>query len=108
MPISAERIRADIDAIARCGDGAPGAGADRPTFSPAWRAARDYVIEQAKRAGCKIRVDAAGNVHARQATIPWERAVWLSGSHIDSVPVGGDFDGVVGVVIPLEILRQGA
>jgi allantoate deiminase len=104
MPISEDRIRADIEAIARF-TATPGAGADRPTFAPQWAAARDYVIAQAASAGCKTRVDAAGNVHARHASIPWEAPVWLSGSHLDSVPHGGDFDGVAGVVIPLEILR---
>ena len=104
MPIRTERIRADIDAIGRFTE-SPG-GADRPTFSRAWREARDYVIEQATRAGCKVRVDPAGNVHARSESIPWDAPVWLSGSHIDSVPRGGNFDGVAGVVAPLEVLRS--
>ena len=103
MPISAERIRADIDAIARFTE-SPG-GADRPTFSNAWRQARDYVIEQAKRVGCKVRIDAAGNMHARPESVDWSTPVWLSGSHIDSVPRGGDYDGVVGIVTSLEMLR---
>ena len=104
MAISSERIRADIDAIARFTE-TPGAGTDRPTFSPAWRAARDHVARQATEAGCKVRIDAAGNLHARHRDIPWEQPVWLSGSHLDSVPNGGNYDGVAGVVIPLEILR---
>src|SRR5687768_9092672 len=107
MPIDAERIRADIEAIARF-TATPGAGADRPTFSPQWGQARDYVVAQAKSAGCKVRVDAAGNVHARHESIAWETPVWMSGSHLDSVPHGGDFDGVAGCVIPLEILRAAA
>ena len=105
MNISEKRIRADIDAIARF-TATPGAEADRPTFSPAWRQAVDYVIAQAQAAGCKARIDADGNVHLRHASIPWEQPVWLSGSHLDSVPHGGDYDGVAGVVIPLEILRS--
>ena len=105
MAISTERIDADIDAIARF-TATPGAGADRATFSPEWRAATDYVVAQAKAAGCQARTDAAGNVHLRHASIPWEQPVWLSGSHLDSVPHGGDYDGVAGVVIPLEILRS--
>ena len=103
MPASVDRIRSDIEAIARFTE-TPG-GADRPTFSPAWREARDYVIDQARRAGCKVRVDAAGNTHARPDSIAWETPVWLSGSHIDSVPRGGNYDGVAGVVAPLEVLR---
>jgi len=107
MLIDAARIRSDLEAIARF-TATPGAGADRPTFSPQWRAARNYVIAQATAAGCKTRIDAAGNVHARHESLSWESPAWLSGSHLDSVPHGGDFDGVAGVVIPLEILRSAA
>jgi hydantoinase/carbamoylase family amidase len=104
MPINIDRIRADIDAIAAC-TATPGAGADRPTFSPQWAAARNYVIEQATLLGCQLRTDAAGNLHARPKGIDWTTPAWLCGSHIDSVPCGGNFDGVVGVVTPLEVLR---
>jgi hydantoinase/carbamoylase family amidase len=104
MPIRAERIAADIEAIGRC-TLAPGAGADRPTFSPAWRQARDLFIAEAERAGCHCRIDAVGNVHVRPRAVDWSRRVWLSGSHLDSVPHGGDFDGVAGVVAALEVLR---
>jgi hydantoinase/carbamoylase family amidase len=104
MPIHEERLAADIAAIAGCTQ-SPGAGADRPTFSPAWRAARDHCLAAAERAGCRWRIDAAGNVHIRPAAVGWSRRVWISGSHLDSVPQGGDFDGVVGVVAALEVLR---
>ena len=63
------------------------------------------MIAEARTAGCNVRVDAAGNVHARPAWMSWEEKAWLSGSHIDSVPTGGKYDGVVGVAVPLEILR---
>lgn len=104
MTIRADRIRRDLEAIAAC-TLTPGAGASRPTFSSAWREARDHVAAEAERAGCAVRVDAAGNVHARPASVRWDEPVWLCGSHVDSVPNGGDYDGVVGVVVPLEILR---
>ncbi|HEX3358786.1 MAG TPA: Zn-dependent hydrolase [Tepidisphaeraceae bacterium] len=104
MPISTDRIRADIQAIARFTD-TPGAGASRPTFSNSWRQARDYVIDQAQRAGCAVRIDAFGNVHVRPQKLAWDAPAWLCGSHIDSVPHGGDYDGVTGIVVPLEILR---
>jgi hydantoinase/carbamoylase family amidase len=103
MPINVDRIRADIDAVARFTESR--GGADRPTFSRAWREARDYVIAQAEGAGCNVRVDAAGNVHARPQSVEWDAPVWLSGSHIDSVPRGGNYDGVAGLVAPLEVLR---
>ncbi|HEX8322585.1 MAG TPA: M20 family metallo-hydrolase [Tepidisphaeraceae bacterium] len=107
MKINADRIAADLDRIAAMTD-TPGQGSGRPTFSPQWAEARDYVIAEAKAAGCDVRVDAAGNVHARQASFGWDQPAWLSGSHVDSVPHGGTFDGVTGVVVPLEILRAAA
>jgi allantoate deiminase len=104
MPIRADRIATDIETIGRFTP-TPGDGSDRPTFSPAWRQARDYVCAEAERAGCHWRVDAAGNLHVRPRGVDWAKRVWLSGSHLDSVPGGGDFDGVVGVVAALEALR---
>jgi allantoate deiminase len=104
MSISVERIRSDIAAIARFTE-TPGAGATRPTFSDAWRQARDYVVDQAKRAGCDVRIDAFGNLHARPSTLTWDKPAWLCGSHIDTVPNGGDYDGVAGIVVALELLR---
>ena len=104
MPIRVERLATDIEAIGKCTQ-SPGAGADRPTFSAAWREARDHCIAEAERAGCRWRIDAAGNVRIRPDGLDWSRRAWLSGSHVDSVPQGGDFDGVVGVVAALEVLR---
>jgi acetylornithine deacetylase/succinyl-diaminopimelate desuccinylase-like protein len=103
MRISEANIAADIEAIAAITD-TPGVHA-RPTFSPAWAQARAYVLAEAEKIGCRTWTDAFGNVHLRPANLPDSAKVWLSGSHIDSVPTGGKFDGVTGVVVPLEILR---
>ncbi|HEY1629056.1 MAG TPA: hypothetical protein VGF52_04300, partial [Tepidisphaeraceae bacterium] len=105
MLINSERISRDIETIAGFNETTPDIGYSRPTFSPAWRQACDYIIAQAKSAGCKVRTDAAGNIQALHASLDWHEKVWLSGSHIDSVPTGGKFDGVVGIVCPLELLR---
>lgn len=105
MAINVERIRADIEAIARRTE-TPGNGATRPTFSRAWGEARAYVTAQAEAAGCAVRTDAAGNVHARPKSLGWDAKAWLVGSHIDTVPHGGDYDGVAGVVVGLELLRS--
>jgi len=52
-----------------------------------------------------VRTDPIGNLHARPAGLSWDEPAWLCGSHIDTVPSGGKFDGVVGVVVALELLR---
>ena len=103
--ISEKRLMDDIETIARWNESDPAAGYDRPTFSSSWKAARDYVIEETRRLGCSVRTDPIGNVHARPAGLSWDEPAWLCGSHIDTVPSGGKFDGVVGVVIALELLR---
>jgi allantoate deiminase len=104
MPVNADRIRHDITMLAGFTE-TPGAGSTRPTFSKAWRDARDYVAAELEKCGCNIRIDAFGNLHARHRAISWESPVWMSGSHLDTVPHGGSFDGVVGVVAALEAMR---
>ena len=103
--VDGARMALDIEAIAAFSEGDPHVGLNRPTFSTAWRHARDYMISQARAAGCDTRVDAAGNVHARPRHLGWKTPAWLCGSHIDTVPTGGKYDGVVGVVVALEALR---
>ena len=56
-------------------------------------------------AGCKVRIDSAGNLRARPVAISFDTPAWLSGSHLDSVPHGGNYDGVAGVVAALEVMR---
>ena len=68
MPVNAERIAGDIVDIAAF-TLTPGHGAGRPTFSLPWRQARDHVIAEAGRVGCHHRIDAAGNVHIRPASV---------------------------------------
>ncbi len=103
--VDAGRLARDIECIAGFSEAAPSIGHSRPTFSPAWAQARDYVVRQAREAGCEVRVDAAGNLHARRPALGWDTPAWLCGSHIDSVPTGGKYDGVTGVVTALEVLR---
>lgn len=104
MEISAERIARDFKQIAMFTQ-TPGHGRSCPTFSKQWQDACKYVTDELTKAGCQIRVEPSGNIRARPKSVTWEQPVWLSGSHIDSVPNGGDYDGVAGVVVPLEILR---
>lgn len=106
-PVDPGRIEADIERIAAFSEFPPDQGYSRPTFSAPWIAARDYVIEQARATGASARIDAFGNVHARPGDRSWEEPLWLCGSHIDSVPSGGKYDGVCGVVVVLELLRTG-
>ena len=105
LGVDTGRLARDIEAIGGLSEAPPSTGYSRPTFSPSWRRARDYVAREAEAAGCHTRIDAAGNLHARPAGLGGESRAWLCGSHVDSVPTGGKYDGVTGVVAALELLR---
>ena len=59
-------------------------------------------------ADCDVQTDGAGNLQARPNALGWQKSAWLCGSHLDSVPSGGDYDGIAGVVVALEVLRSAA
>lgn len=66
---------------------------------------RDFVISLMKQAGLTVRVDAFGNVIGRREGINPQADVVMAGSHVDSVPHGGNFDGVAGVLGAIEALQ---
>jgi N-carbamoyl-L-amino-acid hydrolase len=76
----------------------------RVTGSPADARARDTVVSWFEEAGMDVTVDAVGNIKARFPGKTDAKPV-ITGSHIDTVPNGGKFDGVVGVLAPLEVAR---
>ena len=99
--VSFARLRADLEALGRIGRG-PGGGITRPSFSDADMQARRWFMGRLRDAGLEPRVDGAGNISAR--TGDGGPAVFL-GSHLDSVPNGGMFDGALGTLAALEALR---
>ena len=81
------------------------AGVNRLALTDAARAGRDLVRGWFEAAGLEVRVDQIGNVFGRRAGRRPELAPVLCGSHIDSVPTGGAFDGALGVLGALEVVR---
>ncbi|MFM0083392.1 Zn-dependent hydrolase [Paraburkholderia sediminicola] len=69
------------------------------------RKARDLFIAWAKETGCSVRIDAIGNIFARRAGLRDDLPPVMTGSHIDTQPTGGKFDGNYGVLAGLEVLR---
>jgi N-carbamoyl-L-amino-acid hydrolase len=86
-------------------------GVHRPTFSEAHLAARRWFREQIEKAGLEFRTDGAGNhsaVLARSGAkgeVEAQAKTLLLGSHLDSVPNGGRFDGALGVMAAFEVLQ---
>jgi allantoate deiminase len=97
------RIAADLEAIARIGGG--GEGVTRPGYSSLEREAHELVGAWLADLGLTVRTDPAGNTIAELAA-PGSKPALGTGSHLDSVPGGGRFDGVVGVVGAVEAVRM--
>jgi N-carbamoyl-L-amino-acid hydrolase len=108
LEISAARLRGQIESLSLHGRPAGGAFADgvsRIGYSDADIAGRKYVLGLAEAAGLKARIDAAGNIFVRKPGKDAQLSPVLFGSHIDSVPNGGNFDGDLGVLASIELLR---
>jgi N-carbamoyl-L-amino-acid hydrolase len=101
--INTERFKANFDTLAQIGATVEG-GIHRPTFSPAHLQAREWFRQQVYNAGLRFCVDSAGNHSAIYACGEKDAPAFLLGSHLDSVPNGGRFDGALGVVAALEVL----
>ncbi len=104
LSIDAERLRAALDRSSEIGAG-PRGGLRRLALSDSDREMRDRFVEWCKAIGCRVTVDAAGSIFARRAGREDGLAPVMVGSHLDSQASGGRFDGVLGVLAGLEILR---
>ena len=80
-------------------------GIDRVSFSEADRNARQYVIGLMKNAGLDVKIDAAANIIGRRKGNNADAKPIMLGSHIDSVPSGGNYDGQVGSAAAVEVAQ---
>jgi N-carbamoyl-L-amino-acid hydrolase len=103
LRVNGDRLLGDIASLARIG-GTQAGGVSRPAYSDLDVKARGVVREWMRAAGLEVRVDAAGNTFGHRAgseSLP----PLIIGSHTDSVPDGGRFDGPLGVLAALEVAR---
>ncbi len=101
--VNAQRLQQTLEKLSEFGRN-PEGGVTRLGFSEADLAAREYVMGLMRQAGLAVRVDPAGNIFGRRAGAE-NLPVLLFGSHTDSVPHGGNFDGDVGSLGALEVIR---
>ena len=105
LRINADRFQQNFQALSRIGASASG-GLNRPALSEPHLAARQWLSERIRAAGLAFSMDGAGNHIGRLACGPVANApALLLGSHLDSVPGGGRFDGALGVAAGLEVLH---
>ena len=102
--IQRERLVKDFEAMAQLT--APGEGINRLAFTDADWAGRQYIIDRMTDAGLTVETDDFGNVIGYKSGKNPELPVVMMGSHTDSVPNGGNYDGVVGVLSAIEVIRS--
>jgi N-carbamoyl-L-amino-acid hydrolase len=83
----------------------PKGGVCRLALTDLDRLSRALFVRWCEKAGCTVSVDAVGNIFARRPGKDDSRPAVMTGSHLDTQPTGGRFDGVYGVLAGLEVLR---
>ncbi len=102
--VNAKRIMDHILALAEFGKNRQG-GASRVAYSDADKQGREYVFGLLQNAKLEVLIDAAGNLIGRRAGSVNNLKPLLIGSHIDTVPEGGNYDGVVGSIGAIEVAQ---
>jgi N-carbamoyl-L-amino-acid hydrolase len=102
--LDAGRLMQDLDELARIG-ATPDSGLNRVAFNEADRAGRAWVADQMRALGLEVRTDGAGNTIATYAGRERSLKPIALGSHTDTVPNGGRYDGALGVLGALAAIR---
>jgi N-carbamoyl-L-amino-acid hydrolase len=105
LRVDSERLNGAIQRLGEFG-ALPGGGVSRPAFTEADREARSWTLEWMAQAGLEASIDAAGNLVGRREGACSELPPLMIGSHIDSVPQGGIYDGPVGSLAAIEVARR--
>jgi N-carbamoyl-L-amino-acid hydrolase len=104
LRINGQRLRESLERMAHIG-ATPGGGVHRLALSNEDREARDLFVSWLEELHLSVTVDEMGNIFGRRPGRSDDLAPVMSGSHIDSQPSGGRFDGILGVMGSLEVLR---
>ncbi len=104
LRLNGDRINQQLTALAEFGKN-PYGGVSRVAYSEFDRQGREYVMGLMREAGLDVSIDVAGNIIGKRAGSNPALKPLLFGSHIDSVPDGGNYDGDVGVLSSIEVAR---
>jgi beta-ureidopropionase / N-carbamoyl-L-amino-acid hydrolase len=105
LRVNGDRLWSRLMRMAQIGATAHG-GCNRQALSDADMAGRKLLSQWAEAAGCRVRTDAVGNLFARRPGRDDSLPVVMTGSHLDTQPTGGKFDGVYGVLAGLEVIES--
>jgi len=104
IEINSARLWGDIVESGKIGATEKG-GLCRLALSDEDRRVREWFVGACRAAGCEVRVDELGNIFARRSGRRSDLNPIAMGSHLDSQPTGGRFDGILGVLAGLEVIR---
>jgi N-carbamoyl-L-amino-acid hydrolase len=104
LKIDAARLWDSLMEMAKIG-ATPKGGVCRLTLTDLDKQGRDLFIRWCREAGCTVSVDKVGNIFARREGRKPQLPAIMTGSHLDTQPTGGRFDGIFGVLAGLEVLR---
>ena len=104
LRINGKRLQQTLEDMAKIG-ATPAGGVQRLTLTDEDKTARDLFVQWLKELNLEITIDEMGNIFGKRAGKNNALAPVLSGSHVDSQPKGGRFDGILGVMTALEVLR---
>jgi beta-ureidopropionase / N-carbamoyl-L-amino-acid hydrolase len=102
--VNGQRINDHLKELSKFGTN-PQGGVSRVAYSDADLKGREYAISLMKEAGLDVHIDAAGNIVGTRAGSDASLKPLLIGSHIDSVPMGGNYDGDVGSLSAIEVAQ---
>jgi N-carbamoyl-L-amino-acid hydrolase len=102
LRVNGQRVNAHLTELAQFGR-TPEGGTHRVAYSEADLQARQYAMKLMREAGLEVGIDAAGNIIGRRAGSDTALKPLMIGSHIDSVPAGGSYDGQVGSMGAIEV-----
>lgn len=104
LRINGERLWSSLMEMAEIG-ATPKGGVCRLPLTTQDKAGRDLFVRWCRDASCTVEIDHFGNIFARRLGRDASRPAILTGSHLDTQPTGGRFDGVYGVLAGLEVVR---
>lgn len=105
MAVSCKRLEQTLKYLSRFG-ALPEGGTTRLSYSREFLAAQEYLRQQMLAAGMKTEIDPIGNLIGTYPGRYEQLPAVMSGSHLDTVPAGGNYDGVLGIVSALEVARS--